>query len=158
MEIKIRTNSMQAVVTVANVTEAAELLNALGAAFPATPAVEVDNRTDEMRINQALSILKRSKAAEVLSVLAEDDGYVGTDEIRRRMGVPENANIGPMFSNIAMALSSVGLEKSKVFRRHVDKPKEKGGQWLHWYKLTPMAREAVWAFPGFVLVKASAVK
>lgn len=142
-------------VTVANATEAATLLIALGAVFPAaqavTDAMPADNRTDEMRLTAVLQRMRNSQSAQLLRVLAGSTDWMSTDEIRSGLGLPAGANIGPLFSNVTHALKGSGLRKSQVLRRFVRKPNETGGQWLYWFKLTRMARSVV---DGFEMVRA----
>lgn len=177
MEVKVKIGGMDATITVATAQEAAELLRSIASLAPPSPepirspdkaAAEsegngydesrqmvhystsaADNRTELQRMEDGLRTLKGSKAAKVLMYLAQSTEFTPIGKIREMLGVSPESNVGPMFANISKAVRSQGLRSAQVLKRHVERPAQKGGQFLYFFRLTASGRKVVNSFKDF---------
>jgi len=141
MDVKVTVGGIEAVVTVADAHEAARLLSSLSNLSSAVPVantsstpglpvradttIQTAEKVDMLNLENMLKDLRGTRAARLLSKLAEAPSGLRDDEIRVILGLDADANFGPTISTISKACVRHGIPKEHVFhsaqRRRPDK-------------------------------------
>ena len=155
MELKVKIGNVDATFICATAQEAADLMRLIAGSSrqPETVNEAVDGedgRSDATRLNDALNTLKGTTAAKLLIALADADDFQNYSMLRKTLGLGEKTNLGPIIANISKALKPERISKSFVLLRRVTRPVlGRNTSSTMWFKLTPIARAAVKAFPDF---------